>query len=199
MINKLLSFACFALILCVATFLSAEPIEFVHEGRASGEIDGAPFPESFIVVTASADTSNREFLDPDVYFIDHETARISIEGIGEFDMLSDTRTFVNQTASIVGFSRGTADGADLLNGPTDVSFADWEMLTPIARTTGVGEVLQWGEFDPEVLTTAGRLILNSNVDEVIFTARIVPEPLGFGSFCFFGLFGMLRARRTRSR
>jgi len=72
----------------------ADPMIFTHEGSGSGTLDGSPFGASDFVITAFGDTVNRLSFGVG-WYIGHSSASISIDGVGDFDLLTGTRTFVN--------------------------------------------------------------------------------------------------------
>ena len=86
---------------------TADPITFVHTGSGRGTLAGAEFgtmaPLPF-TIAATGDTDDRRGFDGGV-FIDHLTASISIDGLGDFDLVTETRTFVNNSVGLVAFSR----------------------------------------------------------------------------------------------
>lgn len=200
---RLLRFTLLMLTLLVlhAPSAFADPITFTHQGVGSGTINGTPFSSTSFIITAVGNTSNRQPFGGG-FFIDHESAMISITGVGTFTFTSGTRTFVNNSVQIVGFSRAGVDGIDLFNGPISPLFAAWDMLSPIGPVAGIGTVLQWGPSLP-VFTDGGQLFFNNSVGPGIFTATVgqpgeIPEPasltllgLGFG--------GAAIARRFRRR
>ena len=150
---------------------SAGTIVFTHESSGSGTLNGLPFSARAFTIVASADTTNRQSLvDDGVFFIDHTSATIQIAGLGTFDILSPTRTFVNQGIALAGFSRAGSSGTDLLNGPVDNLFASWDMLSSIGPLAGEGNLVQWE--NPPVNTSAGRLVFDSQRTSVRFTATI---------------------------
>src|SRR5918998_1680897 len=74
----------------------ADPITFTHQGVGSGTINGTPFSSTSYIITAVGNTSNRQ---PFVggFSIDHESAMISITGVGTFTFTLGTRAFVNNS------------------------------------------------------------------------------------------------------
>ncbi|MEX0938525.1 MAG: PEP-CTERM sorting domain-containing protein [Pirellulales bacterium] len=177
---------CFAMSITVAGAVAA-PIVFVHGGSGSGSIGEIPFPDADFTITAVGDTENREDHGAG-YFIDHDMASISIDGVGTFDFLSPTRTFVNNDLSLAGFSRASVSGLDLFNGPTDAALATWEMLDDIGPLTGLGNLAQWDDSD--VLTTGGVLFFDPSESFATFQATVVPEPSTFWMVAI-GLAGLL--------
>jgi hypothetical protein len=168
---------------------SAGVMEFTHTGSGSGTLDGAPFATSDFVITASGDTTNRQSHSQG-WSIDHTTASILIAGLGEFDVLTPTRTFVNNVRDIVGFSRaGTHD--DLFDGPFDAAFGTWDMLAPIGPLSGPASLMQW-RLSPQINTTGGILIFNDGTCDAMF--RAVPEP---ATLSLLGLGGLALIPRRR--
>jgi hypothetical protein len=158
---------------------SADTIVFTHESFGGGTLNGVPFSAQGFTIVAIGDTASRQDLVADgVYFINHASVTIEIAGLGTFDILSPTRTFVNQRVPVVGFSRAGASGTDLLNGPTDGLFASWDMLSSIGPLAGEGNLIQWA--GPPVNTSAGILVFTSRQTPVRFTATIVADSDGDG-------------------
>jgi hypothetical protein len=158
---------------------AAAPITFIHTGSGSGALGRTFFGPSAFTITSTADTNSREFLG-DVTWINHLTSVIEIEGLGTFNLTSGTRTFVNTSGAIVGYSRSSLEGsADLFNGPTAVAFASWDMSTSIGPIAGdTAQLLQWG-IAPEVTTDGGILLFfNESEIDATFEAIVVPEPAG---------------------
>jgi PEP-CTERM motif len=175
-------------------------IEFVETGIGSGSIGTTSFSNSTFTITSFADTTNR-LLDTStsafVYSIDHDSSEIAINGVGTFQFLSKTRTYVNNTKSTVGFSRGPSgslSALDLYNGLTNPAFGTWDMLSSIGPITGTTKLLQWNDFESAVQTNAGQLIFNSaNNISGSFSATIVPEPSTL-TLLALGVVGLVVAR-----
>jgi hypothetical protein len=144
-----------------------DDLTIVHEGTGSGTLGGTPFGSSSFVITSIADTNNRVSLGFG-WYIDHTTSKIAISGVGEVDVLSQTRTFVNNSGNIVGYSRGGGGGLDLFNGPVNPAFGAWDMSTEIGPIVGNGSLLQWQSGD--INTSGGVLIFNNGGSQTTFTA-----------------------------
>jgi len=178
----------FSLLALVMAEAPAGILTFTHEGNGSGTLADSPFAASDFVVTAFGDTDDRQSFG-DGWWIDHISASISIDGLGDFDFLTGTRTFVNNDTSTVGFSRA-GSSADLFNGPTDAVFGTWDMLGPIGPISGSGRLMQWA-YTPLINTTGGILIFDSD-SGVSTTFTAIPEP---ATICLLGLGGLLLRRR----
>ncbi|RMH13864.1 MAG: hypothetical protein D6695_02810 [Planctomycetota bacterium] len=174
---------------CAAPALAA-PIEFTHFGSGSGTIDGVSFSTTF-TITAVGNTDDRVDIGFG-YFIDHLSASITIGSIGTYDFITATRTFVNNSNQIVGFSRAGISGADLFNGPIDPFFASWDMTTSTDFITGSGNLLQWGLSD--VVTSGGVLYFDDFTTDAAFVATIVPAPASIGLLALTGLAATRRRR-----
>jgi len=181
--------ACFAMTVINSY---AALISFTHSGVGSGIIGNRPFTNASFTITELADTASRvSFVGG--FSISDISASIAIAGAGNYQFTRGTLTFVNNSHSVVGFSRGPS-GADLFNGPTNAAFASWDMLTPIGPVTGSTRLLQWS-IAP-VMTDGGVLVFNSSTSAGSFQATIVPEP-GASLFITCGLIGAMAVSRRR--
>jgi len=172
-------------------------LKFTFEGSGSGALDGTLFPNSDFVITAYGYTEDREYFSYTPphhgWIIEHTSASISIEGLGEFEFLTKTQTFVNNYTQKVGFSRAFPQLLDLYWGPINEQFADWGMLEPIGPISGSGKLLQWYSIGNEVWTTGGMLQFDQAACDATFSA-MTPEPM---TVLFLGLGGLaLRFKRT---
>jgi hypothetical protein len=178
-----------ALVVFVPASVSASVLMLQHAGAGGGTLAGQPFALSDFVITAYSDTNNRQPLSGG-WFIDHTSASVAIAGLGTYDFVTGTRTFVNY--SLVGFSRAGANGVDLFNGPLDPAFSSWDMLSSIGPITGTGGLLQWTN-SPQINTSGGILIFdNASVANATFTA-LIPEPATLGLLAT-SLLGLRRRR-----
>jgi len=158
---------------------SAQQITFIHESSGSGILGGVPFSTSNFTITSEATVANRQFFGSG-WLVDHDAAEIEIEGLGTFSFVTPTRTFVNNTSSLVGFSRVFGNGTDLLSGPTAPVFATWDMLTGVPATTGPANLIQWSVAS--VQTTGGVLAFNLATTSTTFTATLC-DNVG-NAYCF---------------
>ena len=191
----MLSIATKMLTLCAvalaASGVSAAIITFTHTGTASGTIGTTSFGPSSFVITSVGNTTQRQGGGGN-FFIDHTSSQIAISGLGTFTLTSSTRTFVNQGAQLVGYSRGGAAGNDLFNGPVNAAFQTWDMLSGIGPIGGTASTLQWTLG--AVTTNAGTLVLNNGTSDATFTATI-PTP---GASVAFAAMGLAATRRRRA-
>ena len=111
-----------ALLAFTTVAATAAPFTFTHAGSGSGSLAGVPFAVSDFVITAVGDTTDRVDIGFG-FFIDHSSASIAIQGLGTFDFVTATLTFVNNPSNLVGFSSAeevtsitdsTANGTPLL-------------------------------------------------------------------------------------
>jgi len=171
----------------------ASVIQFMHEGVGSGSLEGQGFQSAAFVITAYGNTDDRVNITAG-WAIQHTSASIFIDGLGTFDFLVPTRSFVNHNAGLVGFSRsinGGTGGNDLFNGPADAAFNSWDMLSSIGPVAGTGSLIQWGG---DIQTTGGTLLFDTGIIPATFTATLIPAP---GALALLGIAG-LTARRRRS-
>ena len=168
---------------CVLSLTSlaapAAVITFTHAGTGSGTLGGVPFTNQTFTITGSGDLAIGAINGG--YAVDHDSASIDISGLGIFDFVSKTRTFVSNESSLVGFARAGYLGADLFTGPYSDVFASWNMQTDIATVSGQGTLLQWSLL--QVITTGGILVFNSEITTTSFSATVVPEPASTVLLC----------------
>ncbi len=191
-------------IACAAAFVHAEPIVFTYSGTASGNFDfgnGESFTDAAFEITAYGDTDNRELYEgvDGFYVIYHDSATISIDGLGEFafDFVqgTGTGTYINGSSGVTGLGRNILDKGDLIGGIFDPSLAGWDMLSSIGPILDIAQVAQWGDFWEDMYTDNGLLILEDDFATPIeFTATIVPAP---SALALLGIAGLATTRRRR--
>ena len=120
----------------ILAFTSA-PILFTFHGSGSGTVGAAPFQNAKFSITAIGDTDSRlQHTLHRVYWIEHISAQIDLDGIGVLSFDSPTRTYVNNESGGVGFSRGTVLGEDLYNSAINFpNLRTWNMLTSFGPLT----------------------------------------------------------------
>lgn len=195
----------------MAQHAAAEPIRFIHQGFASGSIIGddpfatrISFGPSAFTIDAIADTDDRQDLirspggDPYGYDITHRSVTLTIDGMGTYELLVPTRTYVvhGEGDARVGFGMaGRFAPPDLFNGPMLSGLADWDMTTSITGSAPSGGlVFQWDAA--EVMTDEGRVLFNFlSSSDWDFEAIVVPTPAS-GVFML-GLFGAVSRRRRQ--
>lgn len=159
----------------------ADDITFTHTGVGSGTIGATSFTGAAFTITDIANTSSVTSFS-EGFFVNDTSASISISGVGTFDFLTPTETFVNNLSELVGFGHGSL-GADLYDGPANAAFDTWNMLSSIGAISGTASLFQW-TFSP-VNTSGGVLAFpGTQSSETAFTATIatasaVPEPSTF--------------------
>jgi death-on-curing protein len=110
--------------------------------------------------------------------IPHYHSAIVNEGVGAFSFISPTRTFVNRSDAVVGFSQAVPLGSDPFNRPEAVNFLPWDMLISIGPISSTGRLLQWNDSS-DVITSGGIQTFLDRNSPATFTATIIPEPSGF--------------------
>ena len=114
------------------------PITYVFSGPASGTLGATPFAGAQVTVTANADTAGIGPQGPGVFCVDSSGMTITIAGLGTSTTTAANYVFVNQAASVWGYTNGTCaapigDWLDVANGLA----ATYGLATAIGPTTGV--------------------------------------------------------------
>lgn len=183
-----------ASVLALAAPAAANQISFLYRGAGSGTIDGHAFTNAKFVFEAVGDTDDRTSFGGG-FSIFHTAAVIEIEGVGTFNLITGTRTFVNNSHDVLGLSRQS--GSDLYNLAAGEDI-EWDMLHSF-ELSGTGALLQWAKTD--VLTSGGVLVFDDLNDilaefRAVVDSADVPEPAALGLFGL-GLVGLGCMRRRR--
>ncbi|MEP6779079.1 MAG: PEP-CTERM sorting domain-containing protein [Gemmatimonadaceae bacterium] len=180
--TALRSIAAATLLVVLPAVASAQAITFTYTGvTASGSVGGTNFVRKDFTITSTGNVASRQSLSGG-YFIDHLAASISIVGVGTYNFLTGTRTFVSNNGLIAGFSRAGAGGSDLYYAPSNAAFSSWDMTTSIGTFTGTSPLLQWSS--PAIQTDGGTLAfddsqISSTFRAVVGTTSTVPEPSSY--------------------
>jgi MYXO-CTERM domain-containing protein len=199
-----------ASLLLLASTSWAVPITFTH--HLSEEISGSitnisgttNFTASEFTITATGDTSARQTdpSDPDVFFIDHLSAQIEIEGLPTFTILTPTRTFVDQSPDpllhffpLIGFGHAGATGAELFI-QEDPVYSTYQLQSSIGPVfLDLGQINNWNTSP--LNTNGGILIFNTNVglESGDFTAVVQQTPATEPGLIGLLALGLLAVRR----
>lgn len=159
-----------AVIILCANPAAAGTLTLKFEGTARGNLGSLSFPLTAFSITSNADSNDRQAFSTG-WSLEHYNSSITLSGIGTCAITSSTRTFVNNASSIVGFSQGTLEGADLIDGPTNPAFSTWVLLSYIGPVSGTGTIHM-----PSVFTSCGYLSFLNGTTPITFT--VTPEPSG---------------------
>ncbi len=163
--------------LSVPITASAQQVVFRHEASLSGTLAGVPFGPTQVVLRGVGDLANRQPFS-NGFLLMHNSATVDIAGVGAFDFVSPTLSFVNQAQQLVGFSRGNLGGLDFLDGPFDASLANWDMLSAIGPLTGPGGSINWDLGD--IVTSGGVLdVFSANVTVTFGSSPCVSAGLAY--------------------
>lgn len=158
---------------CVAvSHICAAPITFIYEFDASGTLGNTPF-ESRVTFSASADTDNIE-VRGSVFALKSEST-ISIDGLGTFDLISETSSFLNTEPAVVGLEEFIG-GRNIVIGPWTTDLGSWQMSSSFGPLVGEVNVIT-----RPVRTTAGALRFANSLTTGTFAAVVIPEPSTFCS------------------
>jgi hypothetical protein len=189
-----------AVALCGASVFAA-PITFIYSGFGSGSLGGSAFAASAFTITALGDTTNKASCGGNCDFIDHDSASITIAGLGTFGFNTATRTFFRDDEDIAGFSRAGSGGLDLFYSPQTAALDGWDLVSSIGPISGNGQLLQWSSTFGDVLTTGGTLFFddgrNDSTFQAITGATTVPEPTSM-ALAGLALLGCYAASRRRA-
>ena len=161
-----------AVCLCTPEPAAAQQIVFRHEATLKGTLAGTAFGPTHVVIRGVGDLSNRQSFSNGFYII-HDSATVSIDGVGSFDFVSPTRSFVNHSQTMAGFGRGTPAGLDLMIGPFAGPLFTWDMLSAVGPFTGAGGTVNWNLGD--IVTSGGVLDVLNTVVTITFGASLCPS------------------------
>jgi hypothetical protein len=134
---------------------NATLIDFIYTGSGSGSINGSNFSNVNFVITAQSDTNDIQACGTTCNFINALSTNISIDGVGIFDFITETRTF--SVNGIVGIARAGTRGLDLFN--VFSSALNFDLASSLAAVTANAELTQWRS--PAVNTSGGVLKFNN--------------------------------------
>ncbi|MDX1736171.1 MAG: hypothetical protein R3228_17475 [Halioglobus sp.] len=169
-----------ALLLAPGAALAAS-ITFTFETTIQGAINGSPFATDMTIVSLG-DTDNRIGAGfGDVNYIPSDVAYVELAGIGRYDFLFPTSTYLDQTPptywpfleSHAGFTVGNSIfSGDILRTGKDAQFDTWQMDSPFGPFTGWGNVQATAFYGP-LPTSGGDLSFDSVGGRfVTFTAQL---------------------------
>lgn len=174
-------------------------ITYTYTGHGSGELDGVSFLNEDFTISASGDTAIRENFGNGIFFINNSAATINISDVGNLTINTPTRFFVNNSENAVGFSRAGSQGEDLFD-TKNSAFETWNMLNSIGPVNGIGELIQWHDFD-QIMTSEGILIFTENANvKATFQATVspIPEPSTYAMLLVgLGMLGFMRIRQNQ--
>ncbi len=148
-----------------------QAIVYFYSGEASGVLDGSPFSTTPILITATSVAPERLY-EPGLWTSENSATLVELDGLGVFEIIDGTSSFVNNTVQLGGIS--TAGGLDLLGGPTNAALESWYMTSSIGPLTGGGGYIQ----TVGVNTTGGSLQLDAadGLANLLFSA-VIPDVL----------------------
>jgi PEP-CTERM motif len=189
-----------AVAFCSASVFAA-PITFIYTGFGSGTLDGTSFAGNAFTITALGNTTNKASCGSNCEYIDHDSASITITGLGTFSFSTATRTFFADDADIAGFSRAGSGGLDLFYSPQTPVLDGWDLASSIGPIAGTSQLLQWASGFGDVVTSGGNLVFNTGVNDSTFQAitdgTTVPEPTSL-ALVGLALLGCHAASRRRA-
>jgi hypothetical protein len=155
-----------AVLFCGLGAAQAEGITYTFDATGSGSLGGVAFANAAFTITVTADTLSIVNCGGSVLSVDSLSADISITGFDTATILSSTRLFDNNGASVLGFSQGSCAGFDYLD-ISNSAFATYNLATAIGPIFDPSPFAV-GQFH-DVPTTGGTLTVSSARD-VTFNA-----------------------------
>ncbi len=161
----------------------AEGITYTFDATGSGSLGGVAFANAAFTITVTADTLAIINCGGNVFSVDSLSADISITGFDTATILTSTRLFDNNGASVLGFSQGSCAGFDYLD-ISNAAFGTYNLATTIGPIFDPSPFAV-GQFH-DVPTTGGILTVSSaqNVTFNASTACGGGEPIPQASASF---------------
>jgi hypothetical protein len=156
---------------CGAGAAQAQDITYTFDATGSGSLGDVAFANAAFTITVTADTSTIVNCGGDVFSVDSLSADISITGFDDATILTPTRLFDNNGASVLGFSQATCGGGDYLDIRND-AFATYNLATAIGPIFDPSPFAV-GQFQ-NVLTTGGILTVSSAQDVTFNAVTLSP-------------------------
>ena len=175
----------------LATFLittsSAALLTITFSSSATGTIGDSTFTGANFTITALANSANAVplssinpiFSNLDT-FLQHDSAKIDIAGLGIFDLITPTSTIVASDVGVAIFSRFPG-GGDLISGLQNGALQNYLLDSSIGPVTDRNiTIFQW--TNPPFNTSGGILIMQTTFNTVGGTFGVVasdssiPEP-----------------------
>ena len=162
---------------------NAAPVTFIHTGIGSGTIGATSFTNAPFTITEIGNTASVQdctvptALAP-CFFVNDLSASVSISALGIFNILTPTRTFVDQDLLLAGFGLSGPTGQDIFDGPNSPLFANYDLATSIGPVTGFGSLVQNQSLAGPLSTSGGDLLFVDSLTPATFQATIavIPEP-----------------------
>jgi hypothetical protein len=145
----------------------ATPITYVFSGPATGTLNGTPFTDTNVTVTATADTANIVLADPGIPCVPATSVVVNITGVGAVTATAANVVFDNQSTSVWGTTNGTCAAAagDWIDQDNALA-ATYALATSLGPTTGT----TFGGGNAVVPTTGGPLQFSA--DPLTFQATL---------------------------
>ncbi len=170
----------------------ANPIDYIYTGTASGSFAGQGFRDASFVITGHADTANVGGWCCSNAQNTHSSADVSLSGFGTFSFSGATHTWIAENCCMGFGANLSANYLTLFSTPglLNVGYTLGTAIGPIAA----GSASTQGQFVN--IGTSGGALTFSNVNNVTFEARMVPEPSTYALMAL-GLAGVAFISRRR--
>ena len=149
----------------------AEGITYTFDATGSGSLGGVAFANAAFTITVTADTLAIINCGGNVFSVDSLSADISITGFDTATILTSTRLFDNNGASVLGFSQGSCAGFDYLD-ISNAAFGTYNLATTIGPIFDPSPFAV-GQFH-DVPTTGGILTVSSAQDVTFNAVTLSP-------------------------